>query len=108
MSSGRSESQVRCKPSWVSTRQEAVVELLVGSATVIELSFRPLVAVEPNADVERRIRRELDEAQAGVAIEDVEVVLVDVERAAVEREYRRLAIAALLMRAPILLINAEH
>ena len=35
------------------TRQEAVVECLVRDATMVELPLRPLVAVEPDADVER-------------------------------------------------------
>jgi hypothetical protein len=37
----------------------------------------------------------------------VEVVLVDVDQVPIEREHRRLAIATLLIRAPVLLVGAE-
>ena len=66
---------------------------------MLELALDPLVTVEPNAHAEGHVRRELDEAEPEVAVEDVEVVLVDVDVASVEREAWRLTVRGRSMTA---------
>src|SRR2546426_1015233 len=73
--------------------EEAVLQFLVADPLALELTLGPLVAVDPDADAERSVRGELDEAEAEVAVEDVEVILVDVELASIKREARRAATA---------------
>ena len=74
------------EPGGVGTGQESVVQRLEGDATVAELTLRPLVSVEAHTDGERGVGREFDEAGTEVAIEDVEVVVVDEDLSAVEVE----------------------
>src|SRR6266545_3055011 len=64
--------------------QKSVVERLEADSLLAELLFDPLVAVEAHAHTEGHVRRELDEAGAPVAIQDVEVVMVDRYRRAEE------------------------
>ena len=66
--------------------EEAVVEGGVGDASAVHLAFRPLVAVDPDTHAEWDVGGELDETQAEVSVKDVEIVLVDVDGAAVEIE----------------------
>jgi hypothetical protein len=68
--------------------EEAVVEGLVADAFAVELTLGPFVAVEPDANGERCVGRELDEGEAEVAVEDIEVVLIDVNLAPVDPEAR--------------------
>src|SRR5262249_55181616 len=72
--------------------EEAIVERLECDGPARELALRPLVPVEPHASGERDVRRELHEAEAEVAIEDVEVVLVHEHVASIKREARRFAV----------------
>jgi hypothetical protein len=69
--------------------EETVVERLIANPLVLQLPFGPLVAVDPNANGERGVRRELDEGEAKVPVQNVEVVLVDVDLAPVKTKPRR-------------------
>src|SRR5882672_2206081 len=68
--------------------EEAVVELDVPYALAADLALGPLVAIDPDAHAERRVRRELDEAEAEIPVEQIEIVLVDVDLTSVEGETR--------------------
>src|SRR6266508_2156039 len=61
-------------------------QLLEDDAAITKLALRPLVPVETHAHGEGGVGRKLDEAGTEVAIEDVEVVVIDEALGAVEIE----------------------
>ena len=48
--------------------EETVVERLVSDPAVLELLFGPLMTIEPDANGEWDIRRELDEAESEISV----------------------------------------
>jgi hypothetical protein len=92
----------------LSAGEKAVIEFLVRDAAMSQLPLGPLMAVDPDAHVEGSVGGELDEAEAKVLVEDIEVVLVHIDRAAVEREAWRLAVSLpTVVAALALLIDTE-
>ena len=62
------------QPGWVVTARKAVGEFGEVEALGSRLTFGPVVAVDPQLQRIREITADLDEAQAKVWVEDVEVV----------------------------------
>ena len=68
---------------------DAVVERLVGDAALRELTFEPLVPIQTDLHGIGEVGAELDEQRAEVAVEEVDVVVIDHRRRADDPRVRR-------------------
>jgi hypothetical protein len=73
----------------IGDRQDPVVEGLIGNPSLGELAFDPLVTIKPDADRERQVGAELDEGGPEVAIQQVEIEMLDADRLARPAEASR-------------------
>src|SRR6266851_3781899 len=74
------------QPLGVGAPAEAVVERSESDAGLVELSLGPLVAVDSDTHWERQVRTHFDEGRSPLSVLDVEIHVVDGDRATAEVE----------------------
>src|ERR1700682_913119 len=62
---------------WIGTPAEAIVEFLVGDASLVQLALGPTMPVEPEPDRIRRVGVGLPEGRAPLRIPQIEIEMVD-------------------------------